>query len=148
MRKAMKYSLSDAAEAAGKNKTTIQRAIKSGKISAAKNEFGAYEIDPAELHRVFPPATTKRNAQQAPSNDTQRPSAGFETSALERIVELEKELAVAQSRSVSLEEQRQQMTDTIDDLRGRLNRAEDRVTALLGSPSQAPPRKRFGWWPF
>jgi len=35
----MKYTLSEAASATGKNKATIQRAIKSGKISAPKGEI-------------------------------------------------------------------------------------------------------------
>jgi predicted site-specific integrase-resolvase len=56
----MKYTLSQAATATGKNKATIQRAIKSGKISAIKNSSGAYEIDPSELHRVFH-ATAQHN---------------------------------------------------------------------------------------
>lgn len=140
----MEYSLADAAKATGKNKTTIQRAIKSGKISGIKRASGAYEIDPAELHRVFPPATTQRDAQQAASNDTQRPTVALETSGLERIAELERELAVAQSRSISLEEQRHQMSETIEDLRGRLDRSEERVTALLAGPTP----KRRNWWPW
>lgn len=138
----MKYSLSDAAKATGKNKTTIQRAIKNGKISATKGDSGAYAIDPAELHRVFPPATSQRDASRGKSNATQRPVGVFETNALERIAELERELAVAQSRTVSLEEQRQQMTDTIEDLRGRLDRSEDRATTLLAAP------RRRSWWPW
>ena len=48
-------SLSTAAHAAGVNRTTILRAIKSGKVSATKNEHGEWQIDPAELHRVYPP---------------------------------------------------------------------------------------------
>jgi hypothetical protein len=143
-RNAMKYSLSDAAKATGKNKTTIQRAIKTGKISAAKKDSGAYEIDPAELHRVFPFATAQRDARQGESNVAQRPSVALETNSLERIAELEKELAVAQSRSIGLEEQRQQMSETIEDLRGRLDRSEERITVLLAAP--AP--KRRSWWPW
>ena len=33
---------------------TIHRAIKGGKISASRNEDGSYDIDPAELYRMFP----------------------------------------------------------------------------------------------
>jgi hypothetical protein len=55
----MKYTLSEAAAATGKNKATIQRAIKSGKISAPKGESGSYEIDPSELHRVFQPVAQR-----------------------------------------------------------------------------------------
>jgi hypothetical protein len=30
------------------------RAIKAGKISVAKDENGEWQIDPAELHRIYP----------------------------------------------------------------------------------------------
>ena len=53
----MKHSLGTAAIATGKSKTTIHRAIKSGKLSAFKNDDGAFEIDPSELHRVFESVT-------------------------------------------------------------------------------------------
>ena len=54
----MKHSLGTAAIATGKSKTTIHRAIKSGKISAFRREDGTFEIDPSELHRVFEPVTS------------------------------------------------------------------------------------------
>jgi len=52
------YSLQQAAKAAGKSKPTLSRAIKAGRLSATRTESGAYEIDPAELARVFPLAGT------------------------------------------------------------------------------------------
>lgn len=127
----MKYSLSEAAKATGKNKTTIQRAIKNGKISAAKGDSGSYEIEPSELHRVFPPVTAQRDAQHSQSNDTQQSTFGSINSNLARVLELEKELAVAHERASGLEAQKDQMVDTINDLRTRLDSSEGRVTALL-----------------
>ena len=50
----MSYTLGQAAKAASVSKTTIQRAIKSGRVSASRQSDGSYVIDPAELHRVFP----------------------------------------------------------------------------------------------
>ena len=50
----MSYTLGQAAKATGKSKTTIQRAIRSGKISAEKTVDGVWHIEPAELHRVYP----------------------------------------------------------------------------------------------
>lgn len=47
-------SLGEAARHTGLAKTTIHRAIKSGKISAQKNDDGSYSIDPAELFRAYP----------------------------------------------------------------------------------------------
>lgn len=132
----MKYSLSEAAKATGKNKTTIQRAIKSGKISASKGNGGSYEIDPSELHRVFPPTVAQRDAQQA--------KFAPESSYIDRVVELEKELAVAHERANGLEAQKDQMADTINDLRKRLDSSETRVTALLADNSP----KRSSWWPW
>jgi hypothetical protein len=55
----MKLSLGQAAKETGLDKSTISRAIKSGKLSAERQESGRYEIDPAELFRVFSPAAKK-----------------------------------------------------------------------------------------
>jgi len=46
--------LGQAAKATGLSKMTIQRALKSGRLSGHKDETGSYQIDAAELHRVFP----------------------------------------------------------------------------------------------
>ncbi|MCS5602170.1 MAG: hypothetical protein NZ734_08205 [Paracoccus sp.] len=140
----MKYSLSEAAKATGKNKTTIQRAIKSGKISANKGNSGSYEIDPSELHRVFPPTVAQRDAQHTQSNDTQQAKFAPESSHIDRVVELEKELAVACEKASGLEAQKDQMADTINDLRKRLDSSETRITALLADNSRKP---KF-WWPW
>lgn len=79
----MKHTLATAAKATGKGKTTIFRAIKSGKLSASF-ENGVYEIDPAELHRVFKPVPLERS-----ENDDMEQSAMI----LEQKIEfLEREL--------------------------------------------------------
>jgi len=53
----MAYSLKQAADATGRTKPTILRAIQTGKISGKKNGMGEWEIEPVELHRVYPPVT-------------------------------------------------------------------------------------------
>jgi hypothetical protein len=55
----MPYSLAEAAAACGINRSTILRAIKAGKISAERNVHGQWQIAPAELHRVYPPAEVR-----------------------------------------------------------------------------------------
>ena len=57
----MRHTLGTAAKATGKSKPTIQRAIKSGRMSATRKDDGSYEIDPAELHRVFQPVMSDSN---------------------------------------------------------------------------------------
>lgn len=47
------FSLGQAAKEVGKSKTTISRAINSGKISANGNSENGYQIQPCELFRVF-----------------------------------------------------------------------------------------------
>lgn len=51
----MLYSLTDAAKAVGRTRQALQMAIKKGTISAQKNALGQWEIDAAELHRVYQP---------------------------------------------------------------------------------------------
>jgi hypothetical protein len=124
----MRYTLGTAAKATGKAKSTILRAVKSGAISATKAHDGSYSIEPSELHRVFPP----NGAQQAASNDAQ-PHEEHGATLRFRLEILEAER----------ERERDQMLATISDLRTRLDRSEDRITALLGAP---PKRSRWWWW--
>ena len=58
------YTLATAANACGLNKSTVFRAIKAGKISATRNEHGEWQIDPAEMHRVYPPAESNSAEQR------------------------------------------------------------------------------------
>ena len=123
----MTYSLSQAATATGKDRSTIQRAIKNGKISATLNETGAYQIDPAELHRVFPVVAMP----DAPTVALQQSATAlqWETESENRELRAKVEL----------------LREMVDDLRGRLdNEAEERrrLTLLLTDkrPPTAPPQ--------
>ena len=72
----------------------------------------------------FPPTVAQRDAQHMQSNDTQQAKFAPESSYIDRVVELEKELAVAHERANGLEAQKDQMADTINDLRKRLDSSE------------------------
>ena len=124
----MTYSLGEAAKATGKAKSTILRAIKSGKISALKKD-GTYKIDPSELFRVFDAMV----AQPVQSNETQP--------TLEHPERLKLRLELVEEER---EREREQMQATIDDLRARLDRSEDRMTALLVDQRRPEPRRQ--WW--
>ena len=112
----MSYTLNEAAKAVGKSKTTIHRAIKSGKISASKLDNGAYAIDPSELYRAFQVGTAERTKR----NDTEQleTTSGMADIRLEM---LEKER----------ERERQQLEDTIADLREDRDKWRQQATALL-----------------
>jgi hypothetical protein len=50
----MAFTLGTASQATGCAKSTILRAIKAGRISAVRDDLGQWQIEPAELFRVFP----------------------------------------------------------------------------------------------
>ncbi len=107
----MAYTLGQAAKATGKSKPTIARAIQSGKMSAQRQEDGAYLIDPAELHRVFPPVTCD-------SNET------GDMKQLETLADAGTLQALLDVLHVERERERNELKATIDDLRERLDRSE------------------------
>lgn len=86
----MNISLSDAAKLVGMSKNGIVKAIKNGKISGQKNIHGQWEVDPAELTRVYKPIETAELVsanKNAPVSD----SEPNENMALKREVELQRE---------------------------------------------------------
>lgn len=66
----MMLSLSEAARETRVSKSTIYRAVKSGKLSANRNKDGEYEIQPVELFRVFP-----KQSEEPGQYEVTRPSA-------------------------------------------------------------------------
>src|SRR4029078_12271861 len=58
------YNLATAAAAVGRNKNAILRAIEAGKIPASKDATGEMHMDPADLHRIYPPLRTDDTQQQ------------------------------------------------------------------------------------
>ena len=50
----MFYSLQQAADVAGVNKSTVLRAIQAGKVPATRNKRDQWLIEPAKLRRVYP----------------------------------------------------------------------------------------------
>ena len=54
----MPITLAEAAAACGIDRSTIRRALKSGKISGSRNAHGSWIVEPSELFRVFPAAAS------------------------------------------------------------------------------------------
>jgi len=120
MRNTMQYTLGEAAKATGKSKTTLHRAIKSGKISATRQDDNSYSIDPSELHRVFPLVTPEHTLEQLLRNDAEHQSGTAETLRLQ--------LETAEKER---ERERQLMQETIADLREDRDRWRQQATSLL-----------------
>jgi len=60
------YTIATAAAAVGRAKTAIMRAIDAGKIPVVQTDTGEVQIDPADLHRVYPPL--RKDGVQAQMN--------------------------------------------------------------------------------
>lgn len=96
----MGYTLGEAAKAVGKSKATISKAIKSGKMSAVRQDDGSFSIDPSELHRVYPPtpsSTVHREQSETPIETAVNSS---------ELIELRVKLEAAHKRIEDLEEDR------------------------------------------
>ncbi len=119
------FKLGEAAREVGKTKTALANAIKAGRISATRDDKGQYQIDPAELFRVYP-------AKGQEVGDT-RPS---ETANLQRENELLRE-QLDREREIN-----RRLFDRLDE-----EAAERRkLTALLTHQQQPPaetPRPSF-----
>jgi excisionase family DNA binding protein len=75
----MGLTLAEAAQATGLNRSTVLRAIKSGKISGTRDGNGNWSVEPVELFRVFPPADATPKAMP---QDAQALAAAAATDAL------------------------------------------------------------------
>jgi hypothetical protein len=110
----MGLSLRQAADTCGKSRSTIHRALQSGKLSGTKDDSGEWSIEGAELARVFPWDTQGHDQREATGQQRATPDMG--------------EVMVV--KVAMLEQQLEREQETVADLRKRLDRAEDRVAAL------------------
>lgn len=135
----MVYTLGAAAKASGKSKATISKAIKSGRLSALKDEMGVYRIEPAELNRVYP-----FNVDGNQNRTIRTPEETLEKEGSFR--ELQARLEAAHERLADKEA-------LIADLREDRDRWRQQATALLadqrsspGPEQQQTKPQRKGFW--
>ena len=127
-------SLTQAAALTGKSKSTLTRAIKSGRLTASRAD-GTFSLDPAELLRVYPDA--QRNASCVVKRNDSDAVQQAEISKLRDDLEAAR-LAAAVAEALAEERARalEAAERSLSDLRRLLPPA---------SPA-APVRRR--WWPF
>jgi hypothetical protein len=154
----MALNLTEAARAIGRNRTTVFRAIKTGKISAIRDEAtGEWLIEPAELFRIYTVApdametTTKDMARNGDSADYGNGAILRNSDSGDRSNDEAGELRELRARLDAAALRIAEKDDTIADLRRRLDQeaeerrqAQARVMALL--TDQHKPRRR--WWRF
>ncbi len=134
------FSLREAAEQARTSKSTIWRAIKSGRMSATRTDDGGFAIDPAELFRVFQPERPldRPTGQDATplAPDAQRP-ATLGTGG--EISELAVTLAAAEEKIEGLKALLAEVRASRDELRQDRDEWRGRAERLLTD-------QRRPWW--
>jgi excisionase family DNA binding protein len=147
----MTYTLNQAARRVGKGKSTLLRAVHSGKLAAIRDELtGSWLIEASELHRLYPLPVHDGaiNADHGAPRTTHEPERTTPLAA--RIAALE----VDRERERDAIRVRDEM---IADLRRRLDESERerreqaaRIVALLTDqrPASAllPATARRSWW--
>ena len=113
----MVYTLGEAAKATGKSKAAISKAIKSGRVSARKDETGTFHIDPSELHRVYPPAVSSEH-QETQVNTPAR-------------IDIDGTIRELQARLEAAHERLSDKETVIADLKEDRDRWRQQATALL-----------------
>ena len=115
----MYLTLGQAAKEAKKSKATISKYIKNGKLSVINKTDDGFQIDPAELFRVFP-----QDKQQTEQNEQSQTHINSHKNSV-----LEKEIEV-------LRETIEELKLDKEDYKTRLDNAERRIAKLTDTISQ------------
>ncbi len=137
----MEYTLADAAKTAKVNRSTLFRAIKSGRLSASRLEDGSYRVDASELARVYDLQHAVHRLDGALQHGAQGENApatvegaGVELAVLRVRVQM---LEVERER---WDQERETIRETVDDLRKRLDQEQEERRNLqrqLAPPTQS-----------
>lgn len=122
------YSLKQAAEAVGRGKPAILRAIQKGIISARKTEKNEWLIDPAELHRVYLPIAR---------NDAQNSQA--ERHATPEATDLQRENLLLREQIELLKDERQDLRRRLDLSETERRETQGKLTAILTHQPESKP---------
>ena len=87
-------NLSEAARESKQSKSAIWRAVNSGRLSATRTYSGDYQIDPAELQRVFSSETADKRATTVSmtrgATELERAEAALMQEQIERLFQVGK----------------------------------------------------------
>lgn len=114
----MGLSAREASKETGKAITTITRAIETGRMSATGGKGVPYDIDPAELFRVFPPKSSVESSATSQKLHNATPESVAATGVLD--------LEIKMLRDMLVREQ-----DTVADLRARLDAESEERRKLM-----------------
>lgn len=129
----MGYTLGQAAEATGRAKSTILKSIRAGRISAQKDDFENWNIEPSELHRVYPKRGEGEQNEQGAA-PLREQGNGVETA---KIRELEARLEAMGELLAEIKSSREKTEAQLERERAEATEWRRTITALLPSVQQA-----------
>lgn len=129
-----KLSLREAVKAFDVSRPTLTKSLNSGKLSGVRNGKGQWEIDPAELARVYQPRPPEvaNGGKDEPGKLT---TANTPNPA--EMDRLKSALALAEARADAAEKLAQERAERIEDLR-----------RLLPPPEATGPHRPLWRWPW
>ncbi len=149
-------TLGQAARLTGLGKTTITRAIKAGKLSASRRDGGSYEIDPAELSRVYDvrpqtleTVTEDRRVVHHATTDTRPRDGAGDPEVTARLAALEVEIQGLKALLEEVRSSRDELRQDRDSWKGQAERL------VLMKPTETPATpatlmpvsvERRSWW--
>ena len=140
-------TIREAVRISGRSRATINRAIRSGLLSAQRDQAGGtWQLDPAELARVWPEAAH----DYGHGDDHDQVRSGHGQGHDHEAIRLRDQIIAAHEQTIAdlrsrLDEEREDRRQALD----RLAEAQARITALLtdqrpATPAASLPRRR--WW--
>ena len=149
----MILSISAAATAAGIDRRTLQRAIKSGRISATVDAAGERGIDVAELIRVFgplretPPETPQRQdaalSQDAPGGAA---GAALVDSLRDQVRQAQEQLRQAYEREQQAQQEKARLLALLEAEQQARRELEMKLLPAPPPPQSEPPRRHYRVW--
>lgn len=127
----MKVNITKAHELTGKSRTTIYKHIKSGRLSASGTKQDGYEIDVAELDRVY---GLKKQFEDDTSSDVhtvQQGTSSDEQALLTKVALLTQQVEMLGEERRREREQTQEQIERLEQTLKTAQEQQTRLTALL-----------------
>jgi hypothetical protein len=153
-----KISISEAARLTGKNRSTLHRHIKSGKLSKEFDNESNPVLDTSELARVYPSFKVAVAKQQASvvsqSNSKQQAAIPYETGNATVEIEIlklklqnaEEKITIEESRRREAEQREREAKEEINRLLGIVERHTFLLAAAQTPEEAHAEQPRPGWW--
>ena len=144
------YTLGTASKALGVTKPTVRKWIDDGELSATKNEKGHFQIQRADLERLYPEklheVETRRQTDSKDDTKTLHPLPPQNDTALQAVIDAHKAVIEEKDKRLSDYEKRLERTEhLLEDKRTDAVKAQSALDAEKAQRPKIKPRKVSLW---